>query len=187
MKLHKKFFAHSPAPSPCLISPRVFTDSRGYFFESYRATTFTDMGICEEWVQENSSFSVQKGVIRGLHLQAPPAGQAKLVQVTRGKIFDVFVDVRKESPSYGQWESCILSDTNHHILYLPRGFAHGFSVLKEQTHVLYKCSNYYAPDREITLAWNDPDLAIPWPSSFPPILSSKDSHGRAFADFISPW
>lgn len=172
-------------PGVLLIEPAVYTDARGFFIESYHCTKFRDRGLNVEFVQDNHSYSVA-GVLRGLHYQlAKPQG--KLVHVIRGAIHDVAVDVRKDSPSLGRHVGIELSEGNHHQLYIPPGFAHGFCVLSSEAHVVYKCTDYYDPSSERTILWNDPELAIPWPVK-EPILSEKDALGRAFADAeLVPW
>lgn len=163
----------------CLIEPQVFADSRGFFLESYNHQKFTDkLGITVNFVQDNHSAS-QKNVLRGLHYQIIQP-QGKLVRVIVGKIFDVAVDIRKSSPTFGQWVGYELSAENKHQLWIPAGFAHGFLVMSEVAEVIYKTTDYYAPQGDRTILWNDPDLAINWPITETPILSAKDSHGRPF-------
>jgi len=156
-----------------VISPRIFQDPRGYFFETFQAERYKDNGIPRNFVQDNLSCS-QKNTLRGLHYQHPH-GQAKLVSVVRGEVLDVVVDVRKGSPTFGQWEGVVLSSENHRQLFVPEGFAHGFCVLSEDALFTYKCSDYYAPDAERGIAWNDPDIGIAWPVE-KPLLSEKDAH-----------
>jgi dTDP-4-dehydrorhamnose 3,5-epimerase len=144
-----------------LLEPRVHRDERGFFLETFRETAFRELGIEHAWVQENHSRS-RRGVVRGMHFQVGE-GQAKLVRCTRGSIVDSVVDVRRDSPTYGQWESHELSDENHRSLYVPVGFAHGFCVTSEVADVVYKCSSYYEPDLERAIAHDDPDVAIEWP------------------------
>ena len=152
-----------------VITPKVFQDNRGIFYESYSKKIYQKAGVIEEFVQDNHSVS-QKGTLRGLHYQA---GQAKLVRVTHGEVFDVVVDIRKESPTFGQWAGVTLSAQNFKQLYIPAGFAHGFYVLSQRAEFLYKCSEYYSPKEERGVRWNDPDIAIDWPDENP-ILSDKD-------------
>jgi len=160
-------------PEVLIIVPSVFEDKRGFFLESYNKKEFDKLlGKEVTFVQDNHSVS-EKGVLRGLHYQINP-GQAKLVRVTRGEVFDVVLDIRKESPTYGKWWSLHLSETNKLQLYVPEGFAHGFCVLSESVEFLYKCSNYYSPEDERGIMWNDPDLAIEWPIENP-IISEKDN------------
>jgi dTDP-4-dehydrorhamnose 3,5-epimerase len=158
-----------------LIEPEVFRDARGYFFELHHEARFATLGLTEPLVQDNVSFS-RRNVLRGLHFQSP-GWQGKLVAVLRGEVFDVAVDLRGDSPTFGQWHGVTLSEANRLQLWVPRGFAHGFCVLSEDALVLYKCSAYYDPAQEHTLLWNDPDLAIDWPVR-DPVLSDKDARGR---------
>ena len=155
-----------------VISPRIFQDPRGYFFETFQAERYKDNGILCNFVQDNLSCS-QKNTLRGLHYQHPH-GQAKLVSVVRGEVLDVVVDVRKGSPTFGQWEGVVLSSENHRQLFVPEGFAHGFCVLSEDALFTYKCSDYYAPHAEHGIVWNDPDIGIEWPIE-KPLLSEKDA------------
>ena len=159
-------------PELVLIKPKIFPDERGFFMEFFKASDFTDAGLPAYFVQENVSYS-QKGVIRGLHFQKEPQAQAKLVSVIKGVIWDVAVDIRRESPNFLQWVAVELSDENHHMLYIPSGFAHGFAALSN-AHVIYKCSNEYNPLLDAGIRWNDPDINIQWPLD-KPILSGKDA------------
>jgi dTDP-4-dehydrorhamnose 3,5-epimerase len=159
-----------PLEGLLIIEPEIFEDSRGKFYEVHSENRYQAHGI-SRFVQDNHSVS-KKGVLRGLHYQLK-SGQDKLVRVTQGEIFDVAVDIRRESPSYGRWWGLSLSETNNLQLYIPVGFAHGFCVLSESAEVLYKCSDYYSPENERGILWNDPDLAIDWPIK-DPILSEKD-------------
>ncbi|WP_201253449.1 dTDP-4-dehydrorhamnose 3,5-epimerase [Nodularia spumigena] len=162
-----------------LIEPQIFTDSRGFFLESYNQQKFTDkLGITVNFVQDNHSAS-QQNVLRGLHYQIIQP-QGKLVRAVVGKIFDVAVDIRKSSPTFGQWFGYELSAENKRQLWIPPGFAHGFLVLSEVAEVTYKTTDYYAAQGDRTILWNDPDLAINWPIKQPPILSDKDKKGQAF-------
>jgi dTDP-4-dehydrorhamnose 3,5-epimerase len=156
-----------------LIVPRVFSDARGFFMESYSAQNFACQGISATFVQDNQSLSREKGVLRGLHFQKPPMSQAKLVRVLRGAIWDVIVDIRHNSPTCGLWQGFELSATNFAMLYVPRGFAHGFCTLEPDTEVLYKTDNFYSPEHDSGIIWNDSTLAIDWPVENP-ILSDKD-------------
>ncbi len=158
---------------PILAEPAVIGDERGFFCETYRRSTSGELGIAEEMVQDNHSRS-RRGIVRGMHFQVGP-GAAKLVRCARGEIFDVLVDVRRGSPTYGQWESFELSDENMHILYCPIGFAHGFCVLSEQADVIYKQSNYYASETERGIKYDDPDVGIEWPSGLELIPSKRDA------------
>lgn len=169
-----------------LIKPKVFEDSRGFFLESYSRKTFTEKGIDADFVQDNHSLSVQKGVLRGLHFQNPPFTQAKLVRATKGAVFDVIVDIRKNSATYGQWEGYELTEKNFLMLYVPKGFLHGFCTLEDNTEFQYKCDNFYTPDSEGGVIWNDPTLKINWPVK-DPILSEKDKLHPQFKDFNSPF
>lgn len=164
-------FEQTEIPQVLLIKPEVYEDERGFFLETYRKSHFRDHGIDVEFVQDNMSAS-QAGVIRGLHYQIVDQ-QAKLLMVPRGKIFDVAVDLRRGSPTFGQHVTAELSGKNKHQLYIPTGFAHGYAVLQDDTLVSYKCSDYYNPGGERGLLWNDPELAINWPVSAP-VVSEKD-------------
>lgn len=167
-----------------VIEPKVFSDSRGCFFESFSERDFAEAVGPVRFVQDNESRSVY-GVIRGLHFQKPPHAQAKLVRVVKGKVLDVAVDLRKDSPTFGQHVAMELSDENRRQMFIPRGFAHGFSVLSEEAVFQYKCDSYYAPESEGSLAWNDPDLNIDWnvPAGSE-ILSDKDRMSPRFKDII---
>ncbi|NJL21393.1 MAG: dTDP-4-dehydrorhamnose 3,5-epimerase [Leptolyngbyaceae cyanobacterium SM1_3_5] len=168
-------------PDVLIIEPRVFGDDRGFFFESYHHRAFVEkIGVDLAFVQDNHSRSGQN-VLRGLHYQIQQP-QGKLVRTVVGSIFDVAVDLRKSSPTFGQWVSCVLSAENKRQLWVPPGFAHGFLVLSEAAEVLYKATDYYAPQHERSLRWNDRDLAIAWPLEAEPILSGKDQAGSPFAD-----
>lgn len=179
----------SDIPEVLLIEPTVFEDSRGFFFESFSEQTFNRAtGLNVHFVQDNHSYSL-RGVLRGLHYQVNRP-QGKLVRVTRGAIFDVAVDLRPGSPTFGQWAGEELSAVNRRQKWVPPGFAHGFLVTSDGAEVLYKTTDYYAPEHELSLAWNDPALAICWPLSGEPILSQRDSAGLPFrsvkpTDFVS--
>jgi dTDP-4-dehydrorhamnose 3,5-epimerase len=165
-------------PDVKIIEPKVFGDARGFFFESFNQKAFNDVtGTAHEFVQDNHSRSA-KGVLRGLHYQIQQP-QGKLVRVVRGAVLDVAVDIRKSSPTFGQWVAEELSEDNHRQLWVPPGFAHGFLVLSEMAEFLYKTTDYYAPQFERCIAWDDPTLAIAWPVQTP-TLSSKDAKGQAF-------
>jgi dTDP-4-dehydrorhamnose 3,5-epimerase len=168
-----------------LILPDVFPDERGYFFESFQKEKFKSLGIDVEFVQDNESMSV-KGVLRGLHFQVPPYAQGKLVRVVRGAALDVAVDLRKNSGTFGKWESVILSAENKLMLWIPEGFAHGFLTLEDNTIFQYKCTNYYNRESELGIIWNDPDLKIDWGIGNPTI-SEKDLRGLLFKNFKSPF
>ena len=159
-------------PAVVLIEPKVFEDGRGFFMETYKMPDFVTAGIKGNFVQENHSRS-SKGVLRGLHYQNPPFAQGKLVRVVRGEIFDVSVDIRKGSPTWGKWVGVILSEENRNILYVPAGLAHGFCVLSEIAEVIYKTTNVYSAESEAGIIWSDEDLNIEWPVK-EPILSEKD-------------
>lgn len=162
-----------------LIEPDVFEDSRGFFFESYNRKKLAEHGITLDFVQDNHSRSV-KGTVRGLHYQINP-GQDKLVRVVFGEVFDVVLDIRKKSPTFGQWESFNLSAQNKKQLFVPKGFAHGFCVVSEVAEFLYMCSEYYSPQDERAIIWNDPQLSINWPVE-KPVLSGKDVKNPLFKD-----
>ena len=166
-------FKRLSIPDVILVEPNSFSDDRGFFFESYKESDFLSNGIDKKFVQDNFSHSVY-GVIRGLHFQKTPKAQAKLVTVLKGKIFDVAVDIRKNSPTYGKWVSEILSGDTHNLLYVPEGFAHGFCVISDEGDVLYKVSNEYSQEHERSIIWNDPKLDIQWPIK-KPIISNKDN------------
>ena len=167
-------------PDVVLIEPKVFGDARGFFFESFNQKAFNEAtGTNHAFVQDNHSRSSQ-GVLRGLHYQIQQP-QGKLVRVARGRVWDVTVDIRKSSPTFGQWVGAELSEDNQHQLWVPPGFAHGFVVLSESADFLYKTTDYYAPEHERCIAWNDPQLAIAWPIAGAPSLSTKDMQGFAFA------
>jgi dTDP-4-dehydrorhamnose 3,5-epimerase len=174
-----------PISGLMIISPNVFEDPRGYFFESYSKKAFVEAGITEEFVQSNQSLS-QKGVLRGLHFQHPPFTQSKLVRVIQGSVLDVALDIRKGSPTYGQHFSIILSEKNRTMFYVPTGFAHGFITLEDNTIFSYKCGNYYNKAAEDGILWNDSDLNIDW-NIENPILSEKDKVNTLFRDFNSPF
>lgn len=165
-----------------IIEPRIFRDQRGYFFEAFSEKEFAAKVAPVKFVQDNESRSAY-GVVRGLHFQRPPFDQAKLVRVVKGRVLDVAVDLRKGSPTYGRYESVELSEENHRQLFIPRGFAHGFSVLSDEVIFQYKCDNYYAPQSEGAVIWNDPDLAIDWNIPAQDVfLSEKDRMHPRLAD-----
>jgi dTDP-4-dehydrorhamnose 3,5-epimerase len=166
-------FRELSIPDVFLIEAKSFPDHRGYFMEVFQDTLFANNGIQTNFVQDNFSHSI-KGVLRGLHYQKDPKAQAKLVSALRGEIFDVAVDIRKGSPTFGKWVGQVLSDTNHRSLYIPEGFAHGFCVMSDEADVLYKTSQEYSPENERGIVWNDPDINITWPTD-KPILHDKDS------------
>ena len=166
-------FKRLSIPDVIFVEPQSFSDDRGFFFESFKESDFFLNGIDKKFVQDSFSHSVN-GVIRGLHFQKAPKAQAKLVTVLKGKIFDVAVDIRKNSPTYGKWVSEILSGNTHNLLYVPEGFAHGFCVISDEADVLYKVSNEYSQEHERSIIWNDPKLDIQWPIK-KPIISNKDN------------
>ncbi|MGB8579483.1 MAG: dTDP-4-dehydrorhamnose 3,5-epimerase [Candidatus Sulfotelmatobacter sp.] len=167
-------------PGAFILEPRVFRDERGFFLESYNQRIMAEAGIIDNFVQDNHSCS-SRNVLRGLHYQVKQP-QAKLVRVVEGDILDVAVDLRRSSPTFGRCESVRLSGDNKRMFWIPIGFAHGFLVLSEKAHVLYKATDFYAPDYERTLAWNDRQVSIEWPISGEPIVSAKDQLGVALAD-----
>ena len=171
-----------------IIEPRVFGDARGYFFESFNTKEFAEKtGIQVVFVQDNESLS-HYGVLRGLHYQQPPFAQSKLVRVVKGSVLDVAVDIRKGSPTYGQHVAVELSAENHRQFYMPKGIAHGFSVLSDEVIFQYKCDDFYAPQSEGAIAWDDPDLAIDWQLPVDKIiLSEKDRHHPYLRDIVSPF
>lgn len=158
-----------------VVSPKVFGDNRGFFLESYKKSEFVNNRITIDFVQDNHSKST-KGVLRGLHYQTSPKAQAKLVRCTKGKIFDVAVDIRKSSPTFGKWVGEILSEENKKMLFIPAGFAHGFVVLSEEAELLYKASDEYSPQNDKGIKWNDPDININWGIDFTPLVSEKDNN-----------
>jgi dTDP-4-dehydrorhamnose 3,5-epimerase len=165
-----------------VIEPEVFSDARGYFLETYNARKFAEAGIREEFVQDNQSQS-KRGVLRGLHYQVEQE-QGKLIRVLSGEIFDVVVDLRPGSSTCGKWSGFILSGTEQKMLWIPKGLAHGFYTLSETAEVVYKATEFYAPQHERTLLWNDPDLAIHWPLRGEPILSEKDKAGHSWKELM---
>ncbi|MBV5325148.1 MAG: dTDP-4-dehydrorhamnose 3,5-epimerase, partial [Rhodospirillaceae bacterium] len=162
-------------PDIRLVSTRWFTDGRGEFSEVYSRSRWQEAGIVEDWVQDNHAVSVRSGTVRGLHFQRPPMAQAKLIRVVRGAIWDVAVDIRVGSPWFGQWVGVTLSAADRRQLYVPAGFAHGYCTLEPDTEVLYKVDSPYAAETEGGIAWDDPDLALPWPlPASGPVLADKD-------------
>ncbi|MCX7673830.1 MAG: dTDP-4-dehydrorhamnose 3,5-epimerase [Thiobacillaceae bacterium] len=159
-------------PGVLILEPKVFGDARGFFLESYNERTFAELGLPTRFVQDNHSRSA-RGVLRGLHYQIRQP-QGKLVRVVRGAVFDVAVDLRRGSPTFGRWEGVELSEHNQRMLWVPPGFAHGFYVLSELADFLYKTTDFYAPEHERAIRWDDPDLAIAWPLAGEPLLSAKD-------------
>lgn len=171
----------SAIPDVLIIEPKVFGDERGFFFESFNQKAFNDAtGLDVNFVQDNHSRSA-KGVLRGLHYQVQQP-QGKLVRVVRGAVFDVAVDIRKGSPTFGQWVGVELSEDNHKQLWVPPGLAHGFLVVSESADFLYKTTDYYAPQHERCIVWNDPGIGIEWPTEVQPLLSVKDQGGKRLGD-----
>lgn len=169
-----------------LIKPDVHADHRGFLLESYSRDRYVKGGIKAAFIQDNHSLSVKKGVIRGLHFQIPPYAQNKLIRVTRGAISDMVVDMRKSSPTFGQWRSFELSADNFYQLYVSAGFAHGFCTLEENTEVQYKVDTLYSPAHDRGIRWDDPDLAIVWPTK-EPVISARDQSLPYYKDFVSPF
>jgi dTDP-4-dehydrorhamnose 3,5-epimerase len=179
-------FVKTDLPGVILVKPDVHADERGFLLESYSLKRFADAGVHAAFVQDNHSCSVKKGVLRGLHFQSPPFAQNKQIRATRGSIWDVVVDLRRQSPAFGRWRGFELSAVNFHILFVPAGFAHGFCTLEENSEAQYKVDNPYSPAHERGIKWNDPDLAIAWPLK-ETVLSAKDSVLPHFKDFVSPF
>lgn len=170
-----------------IIEPKIFGDSRGYFYESYSQRDFDEKVAKINFVQDNQSYS-HYGVLRGLHFQKPPYSQSKLVRVIQGRVMDVAVDIREGSPTYGKYVTCEMSGENHRQFFIPKGFAHGFVVLSEIALFQYKCDEFYHPEAEGAIAWDDPDLAIAWPVKAEDVeLSEKDKHHPMFKDFETPF
>lgn len=172
----------TPLTGLVLLRPRVFGDERGFFLESWNKRVFADLGIAQDFVQDNHSRSA-RGILRGLHFQTEHP-QGKLVRVTAGEVFDVAVDLRADSPTCGQWYGCTLTGANHEMLWIPPGFAHGFYVLSDSADFMYKCTDFYHPESEISLAWNDPTVGVDWPliDGQAPQLSGKDADARCWDD-----
>ncbi|WP_323800449.1 dTDP-4-dehydrorhamnose 3,5-epimerase [Parasphingorhabdus sp.] len=162
-----------------IIEPKVFGDDRGFFYESWNEATFAELGLDLEFVQDNHSRS-SKGVVRGLHYQIQKP-QGKLVRVVAGSVYDVVIDLRKSSPTFGKWEGFTLSEENKRLLWVPPGFGHGFLSLEDRTELLYRCTEFYAPEHERSLLWNDAELGIDWPLDREPTLSAKDAEGMPLA------
>jgi dTDP-4-dehydrorhamnose 3,5-epimerase len=172
----------------CMLKPRYFKDARGYFVETYNKRSAQQSGIKAEFVQDNEALSLKRGTVRGLHFQVPPKAQAKLVRVLRGIIYDVAVDLRLGSPTYGEWAATTLAAQSGEQVFIPHGFAHGYCTLEDETEVAYKVDEYYAPECELGIVWNDSTLAIPWPvSSADVVLADKDRRLPGFDDFVSPF
>ena len=174
-------------PGVVVLTPRRFGDARGWFSETFSARAMAEAGLEADFVQDNHSFSAAQGTVRGLHFQRPPHAQTKLVRCTRGVIRDVAVDIRRGSPTWGKWVAVELSADNGRQLLVPEGFLHGFATLTPDVEVQYKCTDFYAPETEGAVRWDDPDLAIDWGLSAPPQLSAKDAVAPALADLDSPF
>jgi dTDP-4-dehydrorhamnose 3,5-epimerase len=175
-------FNPTEIPEVVLIRPDVFGDPRGYFFESWEQRKFSAAGIDANFVQDNQSRSARH-ILRGLHYQLEQP-QGKLVRVVTGAVFDVAVDIRRSSPTFGRWVGEVLSEDNHHMLWVPPGFAHGFVVLSESAHFVYRCTDFWAPAHERSILWNDPDLNVTWPiaQGVEPLISTKDARAQRFRD-----
>lgn len=180
-------FRRLAIPEVIEVTPPRFGDHRGFFSEVFKRAAFEAEGLAIDWIQDNQSFSAEAGTVRGLHFQAPPFVQDKLIRVLRGSIFDVAVDIRKGSPSYGKWVAVELSAEKFNQLLIPGGFAHGFMTLTPDVEVLYKVSAPYARDSEGAIVWDDPDISIDWPRAGDAILSEKDAVAPRLADFDSPF
>ncbi|MBF0254272.1 MAG: dTDP-4-dehydrorhamnose 3,5-epimerase [Candidatus Omnitrophica bacterium] len=175
-------FVSTPLPGLMVIDPKAHRDARGFFVETYRSDIFALNGILDVFVQDNHSLSA-RGTLRGLHYQLKPRAQAKLVRVTCGEVFDIAVDIRRQSPTFGQWHGEVLSAENFRMLYIPAGFAHGFLALSDRAEVQYQVSDYYSPEHERGLRWDDPKLAIEWPDAGAPRrMTDKDLRYPALAD-----
>ncbi|MDU8930036.1 dTDP-4-dehydrorhamnose 3,5-epimerase [Alisedimentitalea sp. MJ-SS2] len=178
----------TPLEGLLIITPPRFGDHRGFFSESYNRNRLAEHGIEIEFVQDNHSLSETRGTVRGLHFQAPPHAQDKLVRCGRGALFDVAVDIRAASPTYGHWFGTTLSFENGHQMLVPKGFAHGFMTLEPETEILYKCSDIYAPEAEGALRWDDPEVGIDWPlAGITPVLSDKDAAAPGLAGLKTPF
>ena len=170
-----------------VITPPRFGDSRGFFSETWSRPKLAAAGIDIDFVQDNHSFSAAQGTVRGLHFQAPPRAQDKLVRCGRGRLFDVAVDIRRGSPTYGRWWGTELSFENGRQLLVPAGFAHGFATLEPDTEIVYKCSDVYAPETEGAVLWNDPEIGIDWPVTEEAVLSDKDAAAPRLAELDTPF
>jgi dTDP-4-dehydrorhamnose 3,5-epimerase len=175
----------TPLDGLLIVKPDVFEDERGYFFESFNTDKFRHLGLALHFMQDNESKS-KRGVLRGLHFQAPPFAQGKLVRVMRGAVMDVAVDIRKDSPTYGKWESIVLTGANKLMYWIPEGFAHGFVTLEDDTIFFYKCTNIYNKSSEGSILWCDRDLNINWGIDNP-VVSEKDKVSPRFKEFVSPF
>jgi len=172
----------TPIPDVLVLEPRVFGDERGFFFESWNQREFARLGLPAQFVQDNHSKSA-RGILRGLHYQTQQV-QGKLVRVVAGEVFDVAVDMRRGSPTLGRWAGALLSAENRRMMWIPPGFAHGFYVTADSAEFIYKCTDFYAPEHEVSLRWDDPAIGIDWPliDGKPPVLSAKDAAGLGFAE-----
>lgn len=178
----------TPLPGVLIITPRRFGDSRGFFSESWNRKALEEAGLTlPEFVQDNHSLSARRGTVRGLHFQAPPHAQGKLVRCGRGRLFDVAVDIRRGSPTYGSWFGTELSFENGRQLWIPAGFLHGFLTLEDDTEIVYKCTDHYAPDCDGAVRWDSCGIAWPLDAGVVPLLSDKDQAAPALADFTSPF
>lgn len=177
----------TPLPDVLVLTPPRFSDDRGFFAETWNRKRLSDHGIMLDFVQDNHSLSRRAGTLRGLHFQAPPHAQAKLVRCGRGRLFDVAVDIRRHSPGFGRWYGLELSMENGVQLLIPAGFLHGFVTLEDDTEIVYKCSDYYAPDCDGAVRFDDPDIGIDWPLTDPVVLSEKDAAAPLLRDFESPF
>ena len=169
------------------ITLKRFQDQRGYFMVTHDSDIFAEHGMTNEWVQENQSGNLDKGILRGLHFQRPPHAETKLVRAVVGTVFDMFLDLRRSSPSYGRWDSVILSADKSNMVYIPKGCAHAYCTISEESIITYKVDTRYAPEASDGICWDDPDLNIPWPLKNAPILSERDMKWGTFADFESPF
>lgn len=172
---------------PILIKPTRHEDERGFFSETYSQRRYRNLGVNVDFLQDNHSFSRESGTLRGLHFQAPPNAQGKLVRCGKGAIFDVAVDIRKGSSTFGHWKGYELTEENGHQLYVPIGFAHGFVTLKPRSEIIYKCSSYYAPQAEGSIRWDDPSIGIDWPLSENVILNKRDAIAPLLKDLETPF
>lgn len=177
----------TPLPGVVILTPARHGDNRGFFSETWNRARLAEAGIDIDWVQDNQSLSATPGTVRGLHFQTPPHAQDKLVRCGRGRLFDVAVDIRRGSPTYGRWTGAELSAENGRQLLVPKGFAHGFVTREPDTEILYKCSDSYAPDCDAGLRWNDPDIGVDWGLSGDPVLSGKDAEAPFLREFETPF
>ncbi|MBD3763538.1 MAG: dTDP-4-dehydrorhamnose 3,5-epimerase [Rhodobacterales bacterium] len=174
-------------PGVVILTPRRFGDARGFFSESWNRRVMAEAGLDLDFVQDNHSLSSRAGTVRGLHFQAPPHAQAKLVRCGRGRLFDVAVDIRRGSPTYGRWTGVDLSAENGRQLLIPAGFLHGFVTREPDTEICYKCTDYYAPAADGAVRYDDPDIGIDWGLTEEPVLSAKDAAAPWLRDFVSPF